>query len=467
MKKAFFWIIFATALNIYTICPGTNGIDLNSSITTPGSIRFSVPDSLHGEYLFFELKNTGSSTVKNIWVKHKNDVDLRSVDALVHDLLENKKTDKEKVMSIYEFLVAHRYHFYPPTERYEEHDPILWLNVYGYGFCDDAALAAQYLCNAAGYKSRVWFLKGHMVPEVMYNNKWHHLDPDQEAIYRKPDGSIYSVEELIERPEVIDNFWIKKTGSTRDEIRKPYITEENNRAVEKILGHEGYSPCWKLRPGEGFKRWKSHRVGPPVVLSYENKVAPRYASAELSFTLPMKKLKYINDIETNNLEVVHASDRTLLTIKNKKKDGTIIIPFTSPYVFIDGTIKIQPTMRNNDEKIHVFLSRDKKSWEPIVYLEGPDSAPLKSHLLGKIFHCYRFYIKIGLQGDSNISGKSCYIEDFEGHFITQCSPFTFPALKPGKPNEWEIDFTQPEKSEQESSVELNFSLSDYIHHNRR
>jgi hypothetical protein len=76
------------------------------------------------------------------------------------------------------------------------HDPIIYLNSIGEGFCDDQAAVLAIIWEWLGYQSRVWELNGHVVPEIKYNGKWHMLDPDYEIFYLNDEREIASVEEL-------------------------------------------------------------------------------------------------------------------------------------------------------------------------------------------------------------------------------------------------------------------------------
>jgi hypothetical protein len=43
----------------------------------------------------------------------------------------------------------------------------------------------------------------HFLPEIWYGNAWHMLDPDHEVFYRKDDGTIASVAEIIANPNLV------------------------------------------------------------------------------------------------------------------------------------------------------------------------------------------------------------------------------------------------------------------------
>jgi hypothetical protein len=106
---------------------------------------------------------------------------------------------------LWRFVVENRYHFDPYSSAAWQHDPVLFFNSIGFGYCDDAASVYSKLAAYAGYQSRVWYLSGHVVPEVNAQNRWQMLDPDLEVYYLRPDGSIAGVSELAADPTLITN----------------------------------------------------------------------------------------------------------------------------------------------------------------------------------------------------------------------------------------------------------------------
>jgi len=120
--------------------------------------------------------------------------------------LEGKHGDQEKAIALWEFVRKTRQHYFPSQQGREAEDPVKLANVYGYGYCDDAATALAWLATAAGFKARVWDLRGHVIPEIFYQDSWHMLDPDEEVYYFDDRGAIASVEWLTRHPETIANL---------------------------------------------------------------------------------------------------------------------------------------------------------------------------------------------------------------------------------------------------------------------
>lgn len=175
--------------------------------------------------------------------------DLSSRQGMLASILRPGMTEEEKAVAIWRFLVDWRYHDYPAEGGDEVHDPVKFLNVYGYGFCDDCAANFAVLCREAGMRARIWGLSGHVVGEVFYQGAWHMFDPDHEVFYRMPDGAIASVEQLAANPGLITARPRDPIGSDSAVIARLYSTQEDNRPEERRpVGQAQLDPV--LEPGD-------------------------------------------------------------------------------------------------------------------------------------------------------------------------------------------------------------------------
>ena len=114
------------------------------------------------------LSNIGEDVVVNPWVTVGGVKDWFSTSRILDEILQPGMTNREKALAIWAFLVDNRYHDQPAHTGIETHDPVRFLNVYGYGFCDDSATNLLVLCESAGIPARVWGLSGHVVPEAYF-----------------------------------------------------------------------------------------------------------------------------------------------------------------------------------------------------------------------------------------------------------------------------------------------------------
>ena len=163
-------------------------------------------------------------------------------------------TDQDRVIQAWQFVVNHRYHFCSagstqgPTYTY---DPLVVLNSYGFGCCDQSARALAWIWQQQGYQSRVASFAFHTVPEVSYGNVWHMLDPDHEVYYPNADGTIASVADILNDPSLVSNVAVDPTGWSGQQMSELYV---QNAATLQYSAPVSPSPLstFALRPGESM-----------------------------------------------------------------------------------------------------------------------------------------------------------------------------------------------------------------------
>jgi hypothetical protein len=124
------------------------------------------------------------------------------------------------------------------------HESLTFLNSAGWGFCGDKSSVLVQLWKNMGYKSRIWDLGGHEVPEVFVNNHWEVWDPTFNVYYLNEKNIPCGVEELAKNinfikhpyygPGIEHSPWTSlmgfsgKTGSL-------YQTTENNKLLDNSV----------------------------------------------------------------------------------------------------------------------------------------------------------------------------------------------------------------------------------------
>src|SRR6185295_14080491 len=137
-------------------------------------------------------------------------------------------------------------------------DPVKMINVYSAGYCDmlgptmagvmkDMGVGPSRTLNLPGW--------GHVVAEVYYDGKWHYLDLDVRAAFRRDDGSLASMEEAKKD----DALWKRPSGplffplDNVASVRKIYA--ETPVQVRHGVNMGGHTMDYVLRRGETFTRW--------------------------------------------------------------------------------------------------------------------------------------------------------------------------------------------------------------------
>ena len=94
-------------------------------------------------------------------------------------------------------------------------------------------MALDRLINEAGYRARTWWLSGHVVTEVYYENNWHVFDADHEIFYLRPTGEVASVQDIINNPNIVSSVE-DPVGCDAQFMATLYTTAENNRIHERM-----------------------------------------------------------------------------------------------------------------------------------------------------------------------------------------------------------------------------------------
>jgi hypothetical protein len=154
---------------------------------------------------FVRILNSGSTPVS--FQMNLNDSLFSSQNDLINAIVSAKDDyENEPVQrKVWRFVRDNRYHWDPLTGNLWNHDPTLFFNSIGFGFCDDAASLFYHSMTALGFTARVWGLGGHVVPEVSIDGHWEMYDPDLEVYYYNTSGNVVSVEDLEQDSGLITN----------------------------------------------------------------------------------------------------------------------------------------------------------------------------------------------------------------------------------------------------------------------
>src|SRR5436190_11741575 len=137
-------------------------------------------------------------------------------------------------------------------------DPVKMINVYSVGYCDMLGPTMAGVMKDMGIgPSRTLNLPrwDHVVAEVFYDGKWHYLDLDVRAAFRREDGSLASIDEAKKD----DALWKRPSGplffplDKVSDVRKIYA--ETPVQVRHGVNMGGHTMDYVLRRGETFTRW--------------------------------------------------------------------------------------------------------------------------------------------------------------------------------------------------------------------
>jgi hypothetical protein len=429
----------------------------------------------------------GPGVVSHVKVLSDKVPDVSSIEAWQKSFLKPGMTEEEKALAVWDSVVRFRHQDAPPKEWLQGdqcvHDPIKTFNVYGYGMCCCAASNIEGLARAAGLQARAWSINKHNVPEVLADGEWHMLDASLINYFRKADGRIASVDEIMaavkewlaqnpdykgnepklyefmradgwtgwkKGPELLagnpfyggDGWLPAKThgwASTMQEY-------DGSTLFEYECPHSmGYQVNLQLRPGERLVRNWSHK-GMNVNMNgdqepgclkpnenewaYQRKLgdsAPgRVGSGTYEYDVPLANGAFRGGALTADNLACTADDqqRPAVHVKDPRKPGVLEFEMPSSYVYLDGTLTFKAAA-GQDGQVTVLLSDNNGlDWKELAKVteSGEQTIDLKPLVLRRYDYRLRFVVK----------GEGTGLDSLEVAHAIQCSQRALPALTEGK-----------------------------------
>ncbi|HIA36918.1 MAG TPA: hypothetical protein EYN89_09395 [Flavobacteriales bacterium] len=170
-----------------------------------------------------------------------NDVLFSNNEELKEYLVDKTDTLESLEKRSWRFVKDHVYFDQSLTDSNWIHDPGLFINSLGFGYCDDKAAVLAFVWEKIGLFSRVWNLGGHVVPEVYANDGWSLYDPMYEVYYQTNRNYVNGVKELSKQPSIVRSGYLDKMPCKNIhalwnrysyKTAKAYLTIDNNMISE-------------------------------------------------------------------------------------------------------------------------------------------------------------------------------------------------------------------------------------------
>lgn len=155
-----------------------------------------------------------------------NDVFPLSIDEILDSIKRIEVAENlTDYKAAWKFVARATFYTKPLTENNWQHDPVLFVNSIGGGFCDDRSSILAALWERQGYETRVTFLEGHVISELFVDNHWEMYDPTL-YLYYEDNDKVMSVNELEKKSKII------RSGKMRGrKFAKYYETTFDNRDI--------------------------------------------------------------------------------------------------------------------------------------------------------------------------------------------------------------------------------------------
>jgi hypothetical protein len=403
--------------------------------------------------------------------------DVSSLEAWKASYIRPGMSEEEKALTAWRTVASFQHQDAPPAEYLTNEntvcDAIKMFNVYGYGFCSMASAHVKTLSRYVGLEGRGWGINSHSVCEIKVNGGWRLLDASLINYFKKADGSIASVEELIAatnewydknpgfkgNPDKIVAFhreggwqgWKKgpellKSAPTADDTgwwpartHGWYATMQEydgtgggagNKAFLYEYGYsQGYRLNLQLRPGERIVRNWSNKG---LHVNMKEGGAPGALTAKVGEGSFVYTPKYgdlapgrvgngrhewdvpLKKLKSVALELDNLDDAG--RVKDASKPGVVVLRNASSYVYLGGALSLGAT-----GDVAVFFSDNHGlDWKEIA------KAPGEIDLSPRVFRRYDYRVRIELKGAGAGLSKIGF-----GHDI-QHSQRALPAFDQGK-----------------------------------
>ena len=397
--------------------------------------------------------------------------------------IKDGMSDQEKAIAIWQTVVKYRHQTDPPNEYLQlennVHDVMKTIHVYGYGQCCCASSNLEQLGRYAGLKARGLIIHAHSVAELYYGDSWHLFDPSLINYFRKPDGSVASVKEII---QAVKEWHKQNPGYSHNDpklstlarnggwkkgpalLNTPEFYDQNGVGAAGWHGwhstmqeydcqpdqlyeygySQGYQLNVQLRPGERLTRnWfnKGLQVnmhGGPTPgclknragMGYQKKlgdIAPgRVGNGVHEYDVPLANGAFrTGALVAENLASQSEDQKgPAIHVKDPNAPGVLVIRMPSSYVYLTGKLAIKPVVGDGGRIVISLSENNGLNWRELARLAGNTAQTLD--FSPYVFRRYDYRLKFEL------SGAGTGLDALKITHDVQHSQAPLPALGPGK-----------------------------------
>jgi hypothetical protein len=203
--------------------------------------------------------------VSNVKVLSNKIPDISSLEAWKKSYIKDGMSEKDKAMAVFTSQITYQMADNPPSEylQLEESvlDPLKTYNVYGYCLCSISAADMAAMARYVGLQGRNFAINNHVVPEIYFDKTWHLMDADLVEYFPKADGTIASLQEVIDGV----NAWLKAhpeypAGDAKK--RYDYMKDPGWKTGPEILSRNpyydarGWLPCRTFAWGDTMLQFR-------------------------------------------------------------------------------------------------------------------------------------------------------------------------------------------------------------------
>ena len=345
-------------------------------------------------------------------------------------------------------------------------DPVKLLNSYGFGLCYHIAPLLESVFKAGGFPdARVWFLTGHTVAEVFYDNGYHYFDSDMMGynpigtsgpLKDRPVASVHQLEadpSIIlgklaggKDPANVDAPWYPADvrAHAMPDLAALFTSTDDNRLYPFQRFESAHQLNFVLRPGERIVRYYQPEQESLYYLPYR-------FDGKTWTEFPREIAEY--KIKTADGPRSQKDARTWATGRQEYRAPQQAGPrrtysMPCPYVIIDANFRMDVTLRGPSDQLSVEVSIDGgHHWSAAGALKGPYSGPwITAPAAVRSEHGSRMEISGTYGYLVRVTSETAKLSNLLLTTRFQLNPRTLPELSPG-PNAIEYSASDTERWE--------------------
>lgn len=159
------------------------------------AIKFTKTITLSDTLNTISIENESTLPVTFLLKINENfPLSFNDISEKIETIASQEKVSKH--FAAYIFLRRNTFYNSPYSAETWQHEPLLFINSFGGGFCDDLASVLAAVWKSEGDSARIINIDAHVIPEVFKDNRWQMLDPTCGTFYTNEKNEILSVEQI-------------------------------------------------------------------------------------------------------------------------------------------------------------------------------------------------------------------------------------------------------------------------------
>ncbi len=344
-----------------------------------GENTYTESNSLWGGIGFepmisLRISNLGNKRIHSPRLVINNERRWFNFNTFSAEFLTGVQNNKEKALSSWKLMRDNRFHYRTPVGGCEAADPLKSLGIYGYLTCGYASTMMTSIGTGLGYNGRIWHLRyqpqpqrGHAISEIDFGDGYVIVDLDAHVFFVDYDNQT-----LIGYNEVVaDNFLVRRThffGKSRLlglDMGVMYNQNNSSSGAGNCLGH---TLDISLRPGESIiYDWADANLLHHPNSSAPNPIPWHIANSKLVYQplFETAELYDLLDIYENICVTNNIGQSPLIHADSLNGTSYFEIKVESPFVMLDGSIKIHGFQGTLQDTLKLEFSLDRNNWNEL------------------------------------------------------------------------------------------------------